>query len=211
MNNNTLNVVNNKKVLIDFFKEKERLAILEDIRLRKILGPFRNILPKLLLTKEELSLQVESSLKKKLKDDIIKNFIYDLDKKIVDREKHIIVGCGINYELFKLLIQDIISYLYDNIKILINYIESNFSSICEIETDNFKFSFCVIENVIYEAIFFKTILLIGYKNKIDNVTMYPATSLNISFRIKVDNVYEKAKVTLGLINNSCYGSIDIIL
>ncbi len=207
MNNNTLNVVNNKKVLIDFFKEKERLAILEDIRLRKILGPFRNILPKLLLTKEELSLQVESSLKKKLKDDIIKNFIYDLDKKIVDREKHIIVGCGINYELFKLLIQDILSYLYDNIKLLINYIESNFSSMCKIETDSFKYSFCLTEINTYD----KTIILSSYKNKIDNINKYISILLNISFRIVIDSECEKAKITLGLINNSCYGSINVVL
>lgn len=207
MNNNTLDVISNKKVLIDFFKERVKLVILEDNRLRKILGPFRNILPKLLLTKEELSLQVETFLKKKSKDDIIRNFIYDLDKKIIDREKHIIVGCGIDYELFKLLIQDILSYLYDNIKLLINYIESNFSSMCKIETDSFKYSFCLTENNTYD----KTIILSSYKNKIDNINKYISILLNISFRIVIDSECEKAKITLGLINNSCYGSINVVL
>ena len=62
----------NKEIIDELKENNKSLKIIDEItleenRLRRILGPFRNILPKLIISKEEFKNKVDSYVKTHLK------------------------------------------------------------------------------------------------------------------------------------------------
>lgn len=72
MNENNDFYERNKEIIDELKENNKSLKIIDEItleenRLRRILGPFRNILPKLIISKEEFKNKVDSYVKTHLK------------------------------------------------------------------------------------------------------------------------------------------------
>ncbi len=72
MNENNDFYERNKEIIDELKENNKSLKIIDEItleenRLRRILGPFRNILPKLIISKEDFKNKVDSYVKTHLK------------------------------------------------------------------------------------------------------------------------------------------------